>query len=99
MTDHTPAPWGIEVTDGNLWVGPLRENGKVGDVVVSLPCDRFCTDEYQARQHAHARLFSAAPEMLSILQDAKANNMLVERPEWWGRVFEAIAKASQDPQS
>jgi len=54
---HTPLPWGIERTENDIWIGPLR---KCGDGKIETIVGHFCTegykDEYIQRQLADAEL-------------------------------------------
>jgi hypothetical protein len=65
---HTPGPWGIESTTETHWVGPLRKNGKVGEIVCGVEDSRNYTASARARIEANARLIAAAPQLLSSLK-------------------------------
>lgn len=58
MTDqHTPTPWGIEVTSSGLWIGPMRADGqKVAEIVAAFEYGDEYNDTYSAKQLANARL-------------------------------------------
>lgn len=61
--NFTPGPWGVEATDFNLWIGPMRpDGGKVERVVVGLDADPTYTEAYTIRRNADAHLIAAAPE-------------------------------------
>lgn len=62
--------WGIEKTEDNLWIGPMRADGlKVAEIAVCLDHGPDFTHEYNVRQRKHASLIAAAPEMFDVLQE------------------------------
>jgi hypothetical protein len=66
---HTPGPWGIETTEGSLWVGPMRASGaKVDEIVVHLEHGALYRHQYSERAAANAKLIAAAPDMLAALE-------------------------------
>ena len=96
MSVHTPGPWKVIETTSSVDLRGVYSWQDVGPKK-GWPCAIALgrgNHHEDAEIDANARLISAAPDMLAVLQDAKANNMLVECPDWWGRVFAAIAKAS-----
>jgi len=64
---HTPGPWGIEQTIHRNWIGQVRIDGKVGEIVAIT--DRIGLKEHiKERNDANAKLIAAAPEMLKALE-------------------------------
>ncbi len=87
---HTPGPWSIvPYGDGDsLVIHDARGDWRV--CFMATPGKLGSIERIEANAH----LIAAAPDLLAVLQDAVANNMLVEGSNWWGRVFAAIAKAT-----
>lgn len=64
---HTPGPWGIEKTQGDRWIGPMRAGGeKIETVVVRVDYSENYIDEAKEQIEANARLIAAAPELLEM---------------------------------
>lgn len=69
MSKPTPGPWGVERTAHRSWIGRLRSDGKVEDIVCSTDCDPLLIEWARERNIANARLIAAAPELLAALQE------------------------------
>jgi hypothetical protein len=54
MSNHTPAPWGIEQTDTTNWIGPLRADGKTAMLVCETDREGLRADAL-VRNDADAR--------------------------------------------
>lgn len=71
MSDkHTPGPWGVEQTGDTNWIGPLRGNGKVAEIVCSTDREGLKRSALE-RNDANAHLIAAAPDMLDTLRAAR----------------------------
>jgi hypothetical protein len=65
----TPGPWGVEPSQWNLWIGPMRSDGrKLESIVVSVSTDLNLKPEAKANREANARLIAAAPDLLAALE-------------------------------
>ncbi len=54
--DATQGPWGLEITSHGIWVGPLRKDGKVSQIVVSFEYGDSMTAEANKRALDNANL-------------------------------------------
>lgn len=72
MSEATNGPWGIEKTSCTNWIGPLRRDGKVNEIVVSTDRDDSLKPEVIEVNDANARLISAAPELLEACKMARS---------------------------
>jgi hypothetical protein len=63
MSSYTPAPWTVDGTTAAENLDVIGENGRVA----MLDCDDIDADTLEA----NARLISAAPELLAVLQDVR----------------------------
>lgn len=65
----TPEPWGIEQTTHDNWIGPLRPDGKVGEIVCRTFRDPDLKAECRARNDANADRIVACVNALSGVRD------------------------------
>lgn len=90
MTGFTKGPWRVDDS----------VHGKEGGIVhiKSDGYSEMCTMWAFALENedeflANANLIAASPDLYEVLQEAVESNIAVENPDWWGRVFKALAKA------
>lgn len=69
MNKHTPGPWGIEQTDDTNWIGPLRVDGKINEIVASTD-RKGLRDDIRSVNDANALLMAASPDLLTVALDA-----------------------------
>jgi len=70
MGEWTPGPWGIEQTPERNWIGSLRSDGKVKEIVCSTDREGLRADVI-ANNDVNARLIAAAPELVEALREAR----------------------------
>lgn len=95
QSQHTPGPWKVTRSDDGedgLWIeGPNSNQNVICDLV-----QRDCEQEYDAEDHANAKLIAAAPDLLTAAKAAKKylEPDLIEpgRTVFWSLV-RAIARA------
>ena len=88
MSDHTPGAWHV----GNHVILHRNERGPMRHIV------EYCWPITDPQMSADARLISAAPDLLALLQeamDSRAPDMVdVGHPGWSDRARAVIAKAT-----
>jgi len=94
---HTPGPWEFGI----------NPRGGYSNGVVVRPAGEFphglwiadCGCEYDEERQANARLISAAPELLELIERAHEADCPDEdiRTAWWEARAAAIAKATGSP--
>ena len=91
MTDmkHTEGPWSV----AQPYSGFSEIKGPNGELIFGIAAGSREEKQTDEVCEANARLIAAAPDLLSVLEDAVANNSIVEGSRWWGDVYAAIAKA------
>lgn len=68
----TQGPWGIEQTDENNWIGPMRPDGrKVSEIVCHTDREGLNVSALN-RNDANARLIAAAPDLLAACKRLEA---------------------------
>lgn len=65
MNEQDNLNWGIEQTQTHNWIGPLRVDGKVNEIVCHTDREGL-TDEALARNDRNARLLASSPALLRI---------------------------------
>jgi hypothetical protein len=68
---YTPGPWGVEQTLEHNWIGPMRHNGKVDQIVCHTEREGL-KDSIIARNDANAQLIASAPDLLRERDQLKA---------------------------
>lgn len=107
-TQHTPGPWGIEWTNETAWIGTMRKDGKVNEIVCNIEREGL-KPEILALHDANAQLIVAAPSLLEACKEVR--NTGVEQTEdgecsgvfitheAWQWCADAIARATgKEPQ-
>lgn len=101
MPGFTPGPWGIERTSDSNWVGVLRPDGKVEEIVMHNSRSFDYKREYVERQDANANLIAAAPDLYaacSAFIDAWRFDDDEEKDEAIADMLTALAKARGEAQ-
>jgi len=62
---HEEDLWGIEWTEKTAYIGTLRDDGKIKELVTKIDIDPNLNPHSLERNKARARLLAAAPAMLA----------------------------------
>ena len=79
---YTAGPWGIEQTSTTNWIGPLRKDGKVNEIVASTDRENLKPEALE-RNDANAKLIAIAPRMLKLLKRVDGMPSLWDGEEHW----------------
>ncbi len=74
---HTELPWGMEVTENDIWIGPMRPDGvKVNEIVFALDFDSTYRKSHRDRILANAAFIVHAVnnhyKLVEALREARA---------------------------
>ncbi len=100
LSEATARPWRLVTEEANasIYRGVnfyICAEGELPDSQIARVNIQDGLNEQAANAALIVRAVNSHEALVAVLEEAVANNMIVEGSEWWGRVYAALARAKQ----